>query len=451
MKQIILLLLLIIPAIPARSEQAGPKDFAYGLSLTVNSESPIYRCQLPQSVYLHTVRSDLRDMSVFNKQGESVPHILRSPEFFTQTPDPISLPFFPIYKESGKSGGFSFQLSGDGKGSILSIQTSAGDLTAGNVTAYILDTSTIDRQIHELELGWESSSDSFVTTVSIDYSNDLTNWIRMINAATLAKFLYGQHQLEQRRITLSGGKAKYLRMSWAAGKQGSQLFSVKALFSPITSEQNRMTSSLIGKPASDKPSVYQFDTQGFFPTDRINLILPQKNSIAQITLKSRANLSSEWKIRYQGVFYNLSVQGSVLNNSPIFLNSAITDRYWRLESDDNIGMGAGIPQLEISWIPHDLLFLARGEAPFQLAYGSSKIKASDTHIDKLFDSVKQYDLVQKASPGIEFELSGKDMLKPAPLPVPWKKFVLWTVLLIGVGVLGWMSLRLYRQMSKDSE
>ena len=451
MKPFIISIFLLFSAIPAYPEQMSPEDFAYGLPLTVNGESPMYRVMLPQSVYLHVSRADIGDMRVFNKQGEIVPHILRSSEDLrTQTPEPVSLPFFPIYAESG-SGSFAFQLSADGKGSILSIRTNSGEHPGGDISAYILDISMADRPIHELDLKWESNSESFVTTVSLDASNDLTHWQSIIAAATLTKLRYGEHQLEQNRIALPDRKARYLRLSWSAGKQGARLYSVKAEFSPMISEPDRNRMMLEG--ASVKAG-YEFDTQGLFPTDRINVILPQKNSIARITLKSRANSNSEWKIRHRGVFHNLSVQGTMLKNTPVLLNPVITDRYWRIESDDSGGMGTGIPQLEIAWIPHELVFLARGDAPFQLAYGSARIGSSQSGTGRLFDNIsqqEQYELVKQAIPGQETELSGSDMLKPLPPPFPWKTFLLWTILTAGVGILAWMAWRLYQQMNKESD
>jgi hypothetical protein len=342
-------------------------------------------------------------------------------------------------------------LSADGKGSILSIRTSSGDHPAEDVTAYVLDISAADRPIHELDLKWESNSESFVTTISIDASNDLTHWQTIIAAATLAKLRYGEHQLEQNRIALPDRKAEYLRLSWSAGKQGARLSAIKAVFSSVISEPNRSNAILTGTSVK---AGYEFDTRGLFPADRVNVILPQKNSIAQITLKSRANLSADWKIRYRGVFHNLSVQGNSLKNTPVLLNPIVTDRYWRMESDDSGGMGTGIPRLEIAWISHELVFLARGDAPFQLAYGSARIGSSQARTDKLFDNIsqqEQYELVKQAIPGQETELSGSDMLKPLPPPFPWKKFLLWAVLLAGVGILAWMAWLLYQQMNKESD
>lgn len=442
--------LLIILCAPVYAAQPAPDDFAYGISLTPQTESAIYEFTLPQSVYCHITRADLGDMRVFNRQGEVVPYLLRCPEISTQAVAPVTLPFFPIYTEPGKSGGeFSFQLSADGRGSILSIQTKSGTQPTENIRAYIIDASAADRAVSELEADWRNEGESFVTTVSVECSDDLTHWQTLVSAATLARLQYGEHRLAQNRIVLPARKAKYLRISWSAGRQSFELNSVKALFSPITAEPDRSEISVSGIAAKDKPNTYEFDLKGLFPADRINLSLPQRNSLTQAVLKSRANSKEEWKIRHRGLFYNLSVEGNALNNVPVSLSPALSDRYWRLETDDSGGMGSGIPVLKISWIPHRLIFLARGEAPFQLAYGSTKVRAPEASMDRLFDSIggNQTHLVRNVLPGNEVEIGGADNLKPQTPPFPWKKFLLWAVLIIGVLVLAWMAWLLYGQMN----
>jgi len=109
--------------------------------------------------------------------------------------------------------------------------------------------------------------------------------------------------------------------------------------------------------------------------------------------------------------------------------------------------------LKISWIPHHLVFLARGEAPYQLAYGSAKIKSPEASMDRLFDSIgkEQTHLVRKVLPGNETEIGGANNLIPQAPPFPWKKFLLWAVLVVGVLILAWMACLLYRQMNASDK
>ena len=46
-------------------------------------------------------------------------------------------------------------------------------------------------------------------------------------------------------------------------------------------------------------------------------------------------------------------------------------------------MGSGALGIEIGWVPHKLVFAARGSGPFQLAYGSSRAKPAALAVESL--------------------------------------------------------------------
>jgi hypothetical protein len=60
----------------ARKPPESPQDYAWGRSLTTTASSPWYRVALPDDVYQQSVWPDLRDVRVFNHQGERVPFTL---------------------------------------------------------------------------------------------------------------------------------------------------------------------------------------------------------------------------------------------------------------------------------------------------------------------------------------------------------------------------------------
>jgi hypothetical protein len=47
-------------------------------------------------------------------------------------------------------------------------------------------------------------------------------------------------------------------------------------------------------------------------------------------------------------------------------------------------------------------------------------------------------------------LGDASRLKPAPPPRDWKRYLLWSVLVLGVLILALMALRLYKQMDNES-
>jgi hypothetical protein len=197
--------------------------------------------------------------------------------------------------------------------------------------------------------------------------------------------------------------------------------------------------------------IYDFDLHGNFPVDRIKIDLPQPNTVVRARLLSRNNTKEPWKQRYQGVLYILQREGHVLSDAPVPL-SGKSDSYWRLEVEQGGGgLGSGVPRLEMGWIPHRLVFVARGEMPFTLAFGAASVEPEKSDIADVVKRLEQRQgeqgYIKLAHTGTRFELGGKQRLQPPLPPLPWKKWLLWAVLITGVLLLAWMARGLYRQMN----
>jgi hypothetical protein len=114
------------------------------------------------------------------------------------------------------------------------------------------------------------------------------------------------------------------------------------------------------------------------------------------------------------------------------------------------------------WVPHRLVFVARGRAPFTLAYGNRDAVPSSHSMDTLIRGYRQ----NAASSGLESvkmtqvasvpptRLKSRDLQLPSALggavialdSVAIKKIILWSGLVVAVLLLGWMAWRLIRQM-----
>jgi hypothetical protein len=170
-------------------------------------------------------------------------------------------------------------------------------------------------------------------------------------------------------------------------------------------------------------------------------------------LLSRSDSSQPWQLRHQGLFYDLEREGHRLRSEPVKL-SPLGHSMWRLEVEQSGGgLGSGIPQLEVTWHPQRLLFIARGEMPFTLAFGPQQTEAQKVTIDPLLRRINgggaSAGLIKSAAAGERFELGGEARLKPPTPPLPWQKWLLWAVLLLGVTVLALMVRSLYRQMVRE--
>ncbi|HLQ27347.1 MAG TPA: DUF3999 domain-containing protein [Acidiferrobacterales bacterium] len=430
----------------------SPDDFAYGHTLSVSPGAALYQITAPDEIYRYTTRADFGDIRLFNKQNEIVPHSLHHPAVTLETPPtPIKLPFFALRAtKDNKPDVLSLQIRTDKHGAVIGVRDGKSASTGKFINAYLLDASKLEQPVSALHLTWTKARDSFVTGVIVDNSNDLTHWTTQVSAATLAELRQGENRLIRDTIELPKNPAKYLRLTWPIGEQGVQLQGVTARLARTAHEPERRWLALSSDKTVDQKPAYVFDTQGRFPVDRLTLVALQPNTVVTATLQSRPDAKVDWRVRYQGVFYNLQVNGVTVTNDPVDILTT-TDRYWRLAmKTDNTDHTA--PQLQLGWLPDELTFVARGEGPYLLAYGSAAVGPSDQPVDNLLNALDRQNIKvipAAAAVGTPLTLGGEDRLIPGRATLPWRRLLFWAILIIGVLGLGGMALGLHRQMNKD--
>lgn len=445
--------LLLLPTLALAAETPG--DFAFGVSIESDGKQALYEIVVPASVYQGVARRDLGDMRVFNADGEPVPFAIEPrPVQQTEKSQPVAVPYFPLHGEQATDlESLQLRVEKGGRGTVVNVKTDGGDkpATKRRLLAYLLDMSALERPYEALELDWRQDTSSFAANLRVESSDDLKSWSTLVSQAPLVRVDYGGQRLEQRTIEFQPRHAKYLRLSWpAAGEPGSktdqpiQLTRVLARTGEIFLEPDRAWRDVQASPG-EKPGEYQFDVGGPFPVERIHLGLPQNNTVARIDLSSRSDPRQPWHLVTSTVVYRLTQNGQQVA-SPDVAVAGNADRYWLLRVDQKGGgLGSGTPKLSIAWVPQKLVFAARGNGPFQIAYGSSTIQPAAYPIDTVvpgWRTDKQPDLTP-AQVLPERLLAGPAALKGQR---DYKVWYLWTALVAAVLLLAWMAWRLTRQM-----
>jgi Protein of unknown function (DUF3999) len=433
-----------------------PADFAYGMALQTDGKDGVYKVSVPIDVYKIVRHADLRDVRIFNADGEVVPHVVtRSAGSVSVKSEPIELPRFPVYASAqSKLGDLDLQIKRDTQGTVINLNNRSGVAGQNKLVGYLLDGSKVGPAIKELELQWSESVANYVGSVTLEASEDLATWRTLAKDAPVTRMKFGEHMLDQRRVKFTSAPIIYLRISASISQENEtplpELTRVLAIPADISAETPRTWATIAAKPVANKPGEYEFDLGAVAPIDRIHIALPQVNTLVQAELLARASEKELWQSVAQTTAYRITQSGRQFNSDDIQINRD-GRRYWLMRiAQQGGGLGKDNPSLKIGWLADQILFLARGRAPFQLAYGAEGVKSGEVPISTLMTTADGKGGIQARAInlGSPTALGGDARLARTPDPFPWKKWILWGVLGLGVILMGWMASRLMGQMSE---
>lgn len=419
------------------AQDLKPDSFGYGAPVVVPSEAAAYRVPVPLDAYRRVVNANLADLRVFNAEGKEVPHGLERPHSATSVKGATTtLPVFPIRGDSGKALD-SLRITIESGDTRVAAQAANKQSGESSITSYVLDGRTLTAAVAAFELLWSDDTPDYAGRIRVEASEDLGNWRVVTDGAPIANLRAGQDaRLIERRVELPATRSKFWRLSWNAP---FPLDSVVAEPAQDSVDVARETFATSGTPVAKVTGEFEFDLGTRAPIDRVNIELPQPSTLIQVELFSRANPKDVWQFVTRGGFYRLKNTPELTNGPyPIPENS---HRYWLARFMPTAGgIGEGMPKLQVGFLPHEVVFLARGSAPYTLAYGS----ADAPRVTARFGSIPEGVSVLRATAGTPHTLGGESRLQPTPpkKEFPTKSAALWAVLLLGVGFLAWMAYRL---------
>jgi hypothetical protein len=440
----------LLAVIPANAD-LHQEQFAYGLPLPVTGEQAFYELELPLAVYQRSLRDDLGDLRVFNAAGQIVPHALRRPTNQTLSQAVVStdLPFFPLADQTSQPDeDLAIHVDRSATGTVVDVRSGGlqSSTPAVEERSYLLDAGALKEKIEMLELLWPPETPAFLADVVIETSIDLLKW-RHLQTAAVARLSYQDYRLDQNKIKFSSANSRYLRLSWSSGQPSVQLAGVRVLevqqYSIKRPAQRHLV--LTAVPAAERR--YSIDLQGALPVSAVNISLPDKNGLAAVRLYSSPTFKGKLRERWRGLVYNLKTKDSSLSNPGINLPSW-RQRYWQLKLDASEAALGAPPQIEFTWQPDRLVFLAQGEGPYLLAYGNPNAETTSFPLADLLKYSGSRVHPQPVQPGAVIALGGAD--RHSASSFPWKEYSLWGILGLGVLLIGGMSFSLFRKL-RDSE
>lgn len=435
----------------AQQTQISQQDFAYSVPIELPHEAALYRFTLPLVVYQNIVTQDYRDLRIFNADAEIVPHSLRSTQVPNNPQSPrISVPFYP-YKthKPGVAAATSLQVIINDLGAIVQSNRDADRVDQDRISAYLLDLAALQQPLTKLAFEWESVREDIVAKIKVEGSNDLTSWHTLVAQASLVSLQFAGRILKQQEVAVSGAGYKYLQVSWPVELAGVRLAQV---YAHLAAPQQAIEPSWIllsGTADPQQGKVFYYKNDARVPVTQLEVELAQNNSLVDVKVASRDHEDKAWRARTQGIFYRLQVEDTKLNSTPVQI-SVLNDRFWRLTATSELaGLGPHVPVLKVGYIPHELVFLARGRPPFTLAFGSHAPLGQQSEVQVLLKHLNEGSktaMLGVAQLGELQTLQGESALQAPPMPFPWQQAILWGVLLFGVLLLGALAWHLAQQM-----
>jgi hypothetical protein len=404
-----------------------------------------YRFTIPVEVFMKVAHEDLRDIRVFNSSGAIVPYELRqAPPTPTASPQGPSLPLFPLHGDARAT------LSGvrvtiQAQGTAVDLQTAAASADPHVITSYVLDAREVAEPLSGLQLHWAEGAPEFSGRLRIESSDDLGSWHVVKSDAPVIQLLTGGSKLIQSRLEFPSTKARFWRLIWVGKTAPFELTSVTAEPTPDQPPAPQSTVTVTASLGTHSEAELGFDLGARLPVTRVNLVLPESNSVRKIELLSRARAADTWREVAQAELYRVSTGSSEHANEPIRI-PADTDRYWLARQSQPTG---SIPDLKLqaAWDAMDVVFLAQGAGPFVVAYGNASVDSASVTLDPLVKGVT----VIQAQTGPSYVLGGAERLRPPPKTLPWRMTILWIALGLGVVLLAWMAYSLSRELANRDQ
>ncbi|MBE9516481.1 MAG: DUF3999 domain-containing protein [Proteobacteria bacterium] len=447
-------ILVCLPA--AQAEELDTSNYAYIQKLSIEPGHAIYETDIPDALYMSSRRSGIDSVQVLKSSGEPISFsVLKAEAEKIETTETIELPFFPLTGEKiNNLDDIKLKIVRD-KNSLLVNVISRDYSVRQHKThrGYIVNLEKLEKDIDELMLEWSSAKGSFITELKIEASDDLINWRATAISSVLANMSFDGNNLSRNTIKIGQDTGKYLRIGWEKGKYLPAIDKMTAAFKTQETKRQRSWHELVPVKSKDE-NIYEFELPGWMPLDQIKVVLPEDNSATSVNFESRPDSKASWRSRGGKLVYRLSLEGKSIVDDTVGVSTS-RDRYWRIRIPDaEIAIGGTAPKLVLGWQAERVRFLARGATDYLLALSIQTDINNGRRYDTLLAEINNGngdDIVPvKAEPTETIkQLSAADEVETMDRG-DIKNWILWAVLLFGVAVLGFMAMRLSRQI-KDTE
>ena len=437
----------------AESVAEKPQDFAYGMQLATEGNAPFFRIELPETVYTESVWPDMRDVRVFNNQGQAVPFALTANVTTQENSQTFPLRIFPM---NGKKVTNQEQ-------QVISLKSAGGvevtlpvDSDKPMGKTYLLELPWHEGnypRLTQLKLVWERLPENWQTRVSLFHSSDLKDWSTSAEDVPLMDLASGSDRVLLDNIDVDDySKPRYLLLVFNDAKTAPdlKLKSAQGIVSSRYTQQQRIGLTFKQKAVSSSEAEYTW--QNPQPLNNISIRPTQGNTVLPLEIDYRSAANDTWHPLTKQVVF--SVNGR--NAEPIPLNGLLVQGI-RLKGI-NQQWGDSLPEVKAERDSQTLIFNAQGTSPFLLTWGNKAAQPQTIPLDSLIpaelrkavdtDALPEAGLQSKVTLGGTERLSAVDAAEETSM---WKKVLLWLLLVLGAGGLVLLALKLWKEVQQKPQ
>ncbi len=445
-----LAIVLTLALAPVTAPAQTLADFAVRQPLATSGDKAFFRIELPDSVYDGAGRPDLGDLRVFNSDGALVPFA------FMPRPAPVSsgsprraLALFPLTVDTTRpeAGDLSIKLRRDAAGTTVDIRARDGTPVVGSrVVGYLLDAAPDDKPLVALLLSLPGTG-NVNARLRVDASDDLDRWRTIVADAPLLALEYNGRRLTRDRVEFSPQSARYLRITWLTPSP-PELTAVLGDIGDRLVDPPRRLRKATGVRDSESPDAFTFDLGAALPVERLTLELPEVNTVAPVDWEARTNAQDPWHAVGSSVVYRLRQDAGEVVNADHAI-SRMQLRYFRARLDPKAGgVGQTPPTLVAGLVSAGNRVRGARESAVRACLWQPADRAR-----RAVDRNARARLCRRQAAPREHRRRGVIAAAVRREPVRdaraarHRRWLLWGSLVIASVLLGYMALRLARQMS----
>ncbi|WP_159565654.1 DUF3999 domain-containing protein [Budvicia diplopodorum] len=445
----------------AQAEDAPltPQEFYQGAQLTTDRVAPFYRLTLPESAYLNTAWADLRDIRVFNNAGKAVTFSLLRVDTPKIEQTNVPLRIFPMDMNVVKADKSN---QGDSRDKVK-LKSANGveielyqDEQSSVGTSYLLqmsDGTELSDGFNQILLNWAQPKSNWQANVSLYSSDDLKEWDKQADNAPLMDLTSGSERLLLNHIDINAYSASRHARYWLLVIEGNKqsVAPVIAKAEGIVISRYSKTETLelpfSAKPISDSEVEYQLARPQ--PLSSLSISLSERNTVVPVSVEYRSHATDDkWLPLAKTVVYQMDDNRV---SEPLALDQSLVQSV-RLKAI-NGSWGDSPPRVIGERSQVDVIFNAQGSPPYTLVWGANL--ASSATIDaKLLvpaSELPEGGLAElpKAYVGEFIIIGGEERLNavsPAERAGQWQTWLLWGILILGVLGLGFIMIKLAKEM-----